>query len=74
MAYGIMLTGEEIRTLEDLLNREMGVIRVERRRTRNPEFRSQVEHQMAVHRRILETIERAKSRGEGKLAARPCPG
>ncbi len=73
MAYGINLTDEELAFLAGLLRREMGDIRSEHRRTRNPDFRSQIEHTMKLQRRIFKTIEEARER-ESRILARPSPG
>ncbi len=73
MAYGINLTDEEFRLLEDLLRRELTDTRSEHRRTRNPEFRSQIEHQLDLLRRLLVTMEELSER-PSTILARPCPG
>ena len=61
MSYSITLTEEEIDLLEELLRSELGSIRSEHRRTRNPEFRGAVEHRKELEQRVLDMIERARS-------------
>ncbi len=73
MACGITLTSEEVDLMENLLNREIYETRSEHRRTRNPEFRSQIERRIELQEHILKTIQQAKMRAP-TLMARPCPG
>ena len=60
MVRGIMLTDEELGILEELLRQELGNTRSEYRRTRNPDFRSGIQHRMKLERHILQTIEQAR--------------
>lgn len=73
MAYGLNLSEEELELLERMLLGEEGDIRSEHRRTRNPEFRSEIEHRMELQHRILDSIEQAKRRVVA-MKARPFPG
>jgi len=70
MAYSITLSEEEIVLLEDLLHHELGNIASEHRRTRNPEFRHEIEHRKELEQRLLSIVEHARGRGASEAAGR----
>ncbi len=73
MACAINLTEDELGLLAGLLQRELGSVRSEYRRTRNPDFRSHIQHAMKMETHILQSIEEVQNR-QTKLVARPHPG
>ena len=59
MKHAMMLSDEEIRELDGLVNADISERRTELRRTRNPKFRAQVQHHLELDRHILHELEKA---------------
>ena len=56
MLRDITVSTEELRELKRMLRRELGDTRSERRRTRNPGFRRQVEKRLELMEHMLQTV------------------
>ncbi len=59
MKHAMILNDEEIRELDCLLSADISERRTELRRTRNPEFREQIQHHLDIERQILLALEKA---------------
>mgnify|MGYP006967066200 CR=1 FL=1 len=60
MDHTITLTDDELDLLQGLLKDELGAERVEFRRTRNPDFRDDLEHHLDLALRLLGKLDRCR--------------
>lgn len=61
MACSLVLNDEELVELDDLLHQEVTTSRTELRRTRNPEFRDQINHRIKMAAHLRDLIARARA-------------
>lgn len=67
MTHHIILSDDELATLDQILGEELDSARGELRHAQSPEFREYIQHRMETAERVMKNIKRAETEAEFRV-------